>query len=299
MFGTNEIIIRFFANFAANEEPFRTYTAEDLVDGKVLPFYDLPAHDGYIFKGWYLDQDNTDDDSPISFDTVYTQSTDIYAHWITVEDVNRDADDDNIPPGSGTTYGGFDLAGVQVREWIRDTNFGNERKPGGLRFVTSLSTKVVNAINAIKPNKPNNIEYGYVAATNEGWINYHKALNHKLQYVSKNTNGVDTSETATTNENYYGFAKNIKCTSRVINNSGGVVREDHRNFNDYLLYTLVITYENDDGSGYYKQVLARPYIRYTDANGLERVAYSEYRGNANTLGGCYISYNAVAPQQGE
>lgn len=289
MFGIpQEFEINFFANFAENEEAWRTYTSADLVDGKVLRFYDLPAHDGYIFKGWYLDQDNDDDDSPISFDTEYTQSTDIYAHWIKINDVDQDADDDNILPNQKTKYGGFDLMGIQVREGIRDTNYGGEKMPGGLRFITSLSKDIVDQINAIKPN---NIEYGFIAATNAGWIGYHQAKEHKLQYVSKTANGIDTSDTAT-DDNYFDFAKNINCTSKIAN-TGGLVKEDHRNYRGYLLYTLVITYENATEDDYTQNVLARPYIHYTDANGLERVAYSEYQGSANTLGGCYISYNAL------
>ena len=157
--------------------------------------------------------------------------------------------------------------------------------------MTSLSMDVVNQINKIKPN---NIEYGYVAATREDWINAHQQKGDKLQYVSATANGKNTS---TYNEerpqDYFGFAKNVICTSNKTN-IGGVVKEDHRNFKDYLLYTLVITY--NDGTGYDKNVLARPYIRYTDANNLERVAYSEYRGESNTIGGCYTSYNAIVPK---
>ena len=54
-----------------------------------------------------------------------------------------------VPYVSGT-YGGFDLAGVQVRERVRDTNFDSELKPGGMRFMTSLSMDVVNQINEIQ-----------------------------------------------------------------------------------------------------------------------------------------------------
>ena len=245
----------------------------------------------YIFKGWYYDQANDDDSHPVSFGTdKYTK--DIYAHWIKVDNVAKDGGDDNILPAGDTEYGGFDLSGVQVREGVKDTNFGYEKKPGGLRFVTSLSTNVVNEINAIKPN---NIEYGYVAATNEGWINYHEAGNRKLLYVSKTANGFDTLDPEG-DENYSGFANNINCTSRKTNTKG-IVIEDHRNFGGYLLYTLVITYENSQESDFDKNVLARPYIRYTDANNLERVAYSEYRGT-NVLGGCSTNYNAVNAHQG-
>lgn len=298
MFGVQEFDIRFYPNFSDNEEPFRTYTAANLVMGKVPVFYDLPAHDGYIFKGWYLDKDNDDDDSPISFDTIYTQSTDIYAHWIKVENVDKDDDDETILPAEDhDQYGGFDLAGVQIRKKMLDHNF-EEVTPGGMRFITSLNMDIVKEINKIKPN---NIEYGYVAATHEGWINYHSegvkhGLDEKLKYVSETANGIDTSSAKATNENYFGFAKNVNCTSKVTNSKNGVVRRDHQIFDKYLLYSLVITYE-EKGSDKGKDVLARPYIRYKDANGLERVAYSEYTGT-NVLGGCYTNYNRVADMAG-
>ena len=255
-------------------------------------FYLIPQHDTeYIFKGWYYDPENDDDDRPVQFGTdKYIKGKDIYAHWIKVEDVEKDEEDENSFTAEGVTkYGGFDLAGVQIRKKVVDSNFDYAWKPGGMRFVTSLSTDVVEQINAIRPN---NIEYGYVAATNEGWIGYHQNNAHKLQYISKTANGIDTSDTAAA-DNYFDFATNVNCTSRKMC-SKGVVYEDHRNYDGYLLYTLVITYENVDDSGYDKDVLARPYIHYTDANGLERVAYSEYRGSSNTIGGCYTSYNDVA-----
>ena len=295
------------ADIAANakyggDDIFTSYveaaTKEIKVGDTIEEFYTIPEVTPtatnscpYIFKGWYYDKDNDNDSNPVRFGTD-KYSKDIYAHWIKVEGVEKDADDDNNPPKSyNNIYGGFDLAGVQVREGIRDTNFDGKRKPGGLRFVTSLNMDIVREINAIKPN---NIEYGYVAATaeNAGWINYHHAAGRKLQYVSKTANGINTSASAD-KESYFDFASNINCTSRRTN-PGGIVKDDHRNFDGYLLYTLVITYEDVDDSAKGKNVLARPYIKYSDANGLERVAYSEYRGNSNTLGGCYTSYTAIA-----
>ena len=161
--------------------------------------------------------------------------------------------------------------------------------------MTSLSTDVVNEIKALQDGD-NNIEYGYVAATRADWITAHQNNGDKLQYVSRTANGKNTSTYDKEKpQDYFGFATNVNCTSQETNASDGIVPQDHRKFSGYLLYTLVITYEN--GTGYDKNVLARPYIKYTDANGLERVAYSEYRGNSNTLGGCYTSYNAVAPEQ--
>ena len=260
------------------------------VGDTIQEFYLIPTHDtSYIFKGWYYDRANDNDTHPVKFGTdKYTAGKDIYAHWIKIEDVEKDENDTNVLPDEDENkYGGFDLSGVQVRKGILDSNFGYENKPGGLRFLTSLSMDVVDQINAIKPN---NIEYGYVASTNGQWINYHEKNGRKLLYNSSSANGIDTTDSSIP-ESFFGFAKNINCTSKRAS-STGVVKEDHRNFDKYLLYTLVITYENADENGYDKNVLARPYIKYTDANGLERVSYSEYRGGSNTLGGCYTSYNA-------
>ena len=301
----NDVIDDNYGNNDIFTDEVEAKTGEIKVGETIKAFYTVPEVTPtkqnscpYIFKGWYYDQANDDDSHPVSFGTdKYTK--DIYAHWIKVDNVAQDEEDDNILPGGDTQYGGFDLAGVQVREGIRDTNFGEVKKPGGLRFLTSLSMDVVNQINAITGK--NNIEYGYVAATDVGWIGYHNANNRKLLYVSDSDtppNGIDTASNNALNENYFGFAHNVNCTSEKINSASdvSVVRLDHRNYQHYLLYTLVITYEDVDESAYEKDVLARPYIKYTDANGLKRVAYSEYRGNANTLGGCYTSYNAIAPQ---
>ncbi|MBQ9248331.1 MAG: hypothetical protein IJ171_07065 [Ruminococcus sp.] len=278
---------------------------------KITSFYTVPepATDKlhscpYIFKGWYYDKANDNNSRPVKFDEdVYTGGKDIYAHWIEVNDVAQDSRDPYGLPNGYTAYGGFDMAGVQIREdRTRDSNFDGESKPGGMRFITSLSMDVVNEINSIQEN---NIEYGYVAAnaTSDDWITYHKEAGRKLQYASENTNGVNTvsdDPDKTSNENYFAFATNINCTSRRMN-PNGVVANDHRNYNGYLLYTLVITYEGEDASAFNKNVLARPYIKYTDANGLPRVANSDYRGTSNTLGGCYTSYNYVMnhqPQEG-
>ena len=291
-----------------NNDIFTSYveaTGKDVKVGETIDeFYTVPEvvptdtnSCPYIFKGWYYDRENDNDTRPVQFGTD-KYAKDIYAHWIKVDNVKKDENDPTMfQDGDEDTYGGFDLAGVQIRKKMLDHNF-EEVTPGGMRFITSLNMDVVNEINKIKPN---NIEYGYVAATHKGWIDYHcdgvkHGSDEKLKYVSETANGIDTSSSNATNENYFGFAKNVNCTSKVTNSKNGVVRRDHQNFDKYLLYSLVITYE-DAGSDKGKDVLARPYIRYKDANGLERVAYSEYTGT-NVLGGCYTNYNRVADMAG-
>lgn len=253
----------------------------------------------YIFKGWYYDKENDNDSRPVQFGTD-KYAKDIYAHWIKVENVTKDENDLSMLQSGEITYGGFDLAGVQIRQSMLDKNF-NEITPGGMRFITSLSIDVVKKINALQPDNPNNIEYGYVAAkydgTSKSWIDYHDG-HEKLQYVSDGANGINTTNTTEKDEDYFGFAHNVKCTSSVANRVNNEVRRDHQNYDEYLLYSFVVTYEGADATGKDIDVLARPYIHYTDANGSERVAYSEYLGNANKIGGCCISYNDIVAPSG-
>lgn len=70
--------------------------------------------------------------------------------------------------------------------------------------------------------------------------------------------------------------------------------EDHRNFDGYRLYTLVITYETAESASKKGESLdARAYIRYYDANGKLRVFYNNYN-NTQYYGGCMCSFNQVA-----
>ena len=71
---------------------------------------------------------------------------------------------------------------------------------------------------------------------------------------------------------------------------------DHFNCEDYRLYTAVVTYKNKTGQALLdaqaNPVLARAYLRYTDANGLLRTCYNNYTGT-NTYHGCSASYTQV------
>lgn len=124
-------------------------------NNKINYFYDIPttkSEHGKIFKGWCLDRNNEKDSNPIKWDNdEYKTEVNIYAHWIDVGTVNKDAEDTKI----------FDK--------------------------------------------------------------------------DKNVNGVDTTGT-------YNFVQNVDCTSSV----GGYKNTsivDHRNYDDYRIYSLVITYK--------------------------------------------------------
>ena len=69
--------------------------------------------------------------------------------------------------------------------------------------------------------------------------------------------------------------------------------DDHRNFSNYRLYTLVVTYEGTSANKITNKIDARSYIRYIDANGKERIFYNDYRKNMY-YGGCMCSFKQVS-----
>ena len=119
------------------------------------------------------------------------------------------------------------------------------------------------------------VEYGFVISRTDTAEYYAEDRElEQLHYRGSNVNGVDTSAA-------YNFVQNMRCS--------GV--PDHFNCDDYRLYTGVITFKNQTGMD--NPLLARAYLRYTDANGLLRTHYNNYTGNAKFMGGCSASYTQV------
>ena len=245
------------------------------------PFYDIPqfdysTHNGYIFKGWYMDPDS--EENPMDWTASYTTDTDIYAHWISVEDVTQE--DDGKQNIENSTYRGFDLAGTQIRtaETDPEEHYGTEGS--GLRFISVLSESVWSQVLGIRPENATAAEYGMVMAkTNTAKTNNETDdATYQLQYVGSNVNGVDTREE-------YWYARNFKCS--------GV--PDHFNGTGYRLFTLVVTFKNPETQAANQQVdfLARAYLRYYDVNGLLRTHYNNYAEATNVYHGCSASYNTV------
>ena len=156
--------------------------------------------------------------------------------------------------------------------------------------VARFSEKLLSDIDKLDGTKTRP-EYGYVlakkstaekACENAGVT----ADNYELEYNGKNVNGKDT--TAKTS---YGYVTNVNCTSS--KSYSGIVPLDHFNSDNYRIFSLVITYKKGGSSAQSQDVIARPYIRYTDANGLFRTYYSDYTGNSKLYGGCSTSFNSV------
>ena len=194
-----------------------------------------------------------------------------------IENVNVEKEEKDKKNIGGNTYAGFDLVGVQIRDASVDTGLHYGTMGSGLRFITVLSEKLYAEINAINGSEA---EYGFVLArSSTADRNAGGDKDYTLQFKGENINGVDTTST-------HSYVQNFKCS--------GV--EDHYDGENYRLYTVVITYKNYTGEelekAYNEYYSARSYIRYVDANGLERVYYNNYTGT-DFYGGCSTSFAVV------
>ena len=278
-------------------------------------FYNIPTPKnstcGKIFKGWYRDKANDVDNNPIKWNSdVYETDIDIYAHWIDVGKVQQDKEDKKIidpanrpfvneNQGSNNMLWGFDLSGVQIRYEDKDENYpgGTVDIPAfttdGLRFVTYIKEDILRKASTLFKTGYNEytkiaspIRYGYVVAKQS--TAEKKLKDGNLEYKDSNVNGVDTMST-------YSFVTNADCTSKDYNPEGKI-NKDHENFANYRIYSLIISYDKKDmpesmiESAKRENIVARPYLRYQDANGLYRTYYQDYTGKSKFYGGCSTNY---------
>ena len=281
-------------------------------NNRINYFYDIPtpvSTNGKIFKGWYLDKDNNADNNPIKWNyDAYTTNTDIYAHWIDVGTVDKDAQDNKIihqSPGNSNKLPGIDLLGVQIRYEDEDENYPNGRGTGsgqalhfdtdGLRFITCIKEDILSQTNTLfkktySSYTKKSLRYGYVLAK-ETTAKDNLSNGETLEYKDSNVNGVDTT-------GKYSFVKNVDCTSKVGGYNTSTTILDHKNYSKYRIYSLVISY-NTTGktdaqieSAKNQNVVARPYLRYQDSNGLYRTYYQDYTGT-KVYGGCSTNYKTT------
>lgn len=290
---------------------FRIYEPNDLDQNKMIAhFYDIPkwAGDEYVFAGWYHNSGYTETtegiDTPSNFEQDSYPARDgdyhLYAKWIKVGTVSKDSNDANLMNGD---YRGFGLEGVQIRNpEMYDSNYETVT-PGGMRFVTSLKESLLSEIDALSSKKVStsegnvDVEYGYAVGTEKNIKTFtsHYGItdpnNYQMQYKGENVNGINTTGKDRTPETDFRFITNVNCT-RGTTNADGTIKEDHRNFANYRLYTLVVTYEGNSAGSKNEKLAARSYIRYYDANGKLRVFYNTYK--KSMYGGCMCSFNQVA-----
>lgn len=251
--------------------------------GTVEAFYEIPSfryetHNGYIFKGWY---DGPGEDAvAVNWDTVYTKDAHVYAHWIEVGEVAKE-DDGKI---YADIYSEYDLMGTQIRTTVQNSGNHYGEAGAGLRFITSLSERVYQQMNTIHENNSAGIEYGFVVAKTSAVEAKATGEDYRLKYKHDSINGEDTSSD-------YSYVINTPC--RVPDKPV----DDHFAGERYRLYTAVITYKNLTGdkliSAQNTNFIARSYLRYFDANGLERIHYNNYTGESAAYGGVNTCYAAV------
>lgn len=286
--------VTFHTNTGSLSEITGTYSDDFKVcktntDNTVSEFTDIPTlndedNNKYIFAGWYYE-----DGTPLKWSTdVCSSATDVYAHWIEIGTVTKDkADTKNT---GSNTYSGFDLFGVQIRP--DDTYDTNGNQYGGLRFVTTYSEELFNKLEGlfttsytttsevtekVTYNDTSN-KYGYLVAktkTVNSYLNYHKSKG-SLSEEQANSFKAEKGQL-----NTYGIM-DVDCTE--------INKNDHKNFEDYRIFSMVMTYSNDTDR--VTDIMARAYLTYTDANGVERTVYNNYTGT-NTYGGCSTSYDYV------
>ena len=310
-----------------DDEIFKVFGPADLDAGKIKHFYDIPsfAGDEYVFAGWYHAADysavSSEDRATIAanFEADTYAKTDahnpadyhLYAKWIEVGKVAAQDQEDTYNYGNAGIRG-FGLVGAEIRDpGLYDPNYNSsaaETTPGGLRFITSLSEDLLSDIGGLSNKK---VEYGYVVATEANIKRFIKNYNvsditkYKLAYNGRNVNGVDTTGLDDKNQRFetdefdnkvlarkdlnadndFVYVTNVNCTKGT-----GSIKNDHRNFSDYRLYTLIVTFEGEDADKKDQKIDARAYIRYTDANGKERIFYNNYKKNLY-YGGCLSSFN--------
>lgn len=264
---------------------------------KISSFYDIPeVGDGYVFKGWYYG--TASNSQPVDFiNDTFSSDTEIYAQWIEVGKINQDsADTTEI---GGNKVNDFDLIGVQIREEMYDENY-KEVKPAGMRYVASLSNGLLRSVNALSDRKVtsddgyhNDVEYGFVVTKQsniDNWLSYAGSNieedTYKIQYNGTNVNGINTTKKGV---NYQGFVTNVDCTS---DDYSDRQIKDHKSFNNYRLFSMIITYDDNQTSAKQEKLTSRAYIRYYDSNGQLRTHFDEYNGTSS-YGGCGTSYNNV------
>ena len=164
-------------------------------------------------------------------------------------------------------YLGFEEIGVQKRLKYLDSD-GKQKYAEGLRYVTVISDKLMADIADISTSE---LSYGYVVAPQDTFDAATKDSKAEIK--------LDMSVKT----------KDYPCTA------DGVNKKDHRTFDKYRMFTFVITYDDADEAMKNRKVIARPYIKYTDANGLECVHYFNYGSNGGTSvhKGLSASFNSV------
>ncbi len=241
------------------------YSVQTVDAGLTVNIPQAPSNTDSLFIGWFtkdigtvLSVDNEILDYAFDVDKEINNDTTLYAGWLSVGTVAKDASDDSADFSNDS---GFYLLGAQYREYIDANNI-----PGGVRFVARMSTSLISAVEALNP------------------------ANEKLQPENSSDTGIGYGMVVTRASNLSESDMLVKDENAEYVINGMKVCpavNTYRKYNDYLIYTAVVTGIREKYLD--ENIAARMYITYVDANGIEQTFYYTETESPNTIGGAYYT----------
>lgn len=253
---------------------FRSFTATfvNTLDGETVKLFTVEfnqvinlsnytlTRDGYLFTGWYYDPRSAEShDSKNAAPSKITISEDLllYAGWIPLDSISRDSAD---PFGTGMTVPAFGFAGVEMRVAGDAT---------GLRYIGRISTALIAELEDVHKS---NQSFQPSKATDTG-------IGFGMVVRMRGTSSVPL----------------VKSDANYLYQGGTVTVPAQRTYATYNGYILFNAFICGYTANYYKtEFVARPYLTYSDANGITHTHYFTVSGSNAQSGGYYTSLYAEA-----
>lgn len=253
---------------------FRSFTATfvNTLDGQTVDLFTVELNqvidlkdftlqkDGYLFTGWYTDPQAAeahDTSRAASRKTTVTKDLLLYAGWIPLDQMAADPDD---PFAAAPNVSKFGMAGIELLPSGDAT---------GLRFLARISTTLISEIESLHKN------------------------NRDLQPDKATDTGIGFGMVVRMKS--YTVAQLVKADNSYLYKGGAVTVPAQRTFASYNGYILFNAFVCGYTREYYKtDFVARPYITYTDVNGLTHTYYFTATGTGSQGGGVYTSLYAEA-----
>ncbi|MBQ7354280.1 MAG: bacterial Ig-like domain-containing protein [Clostridia bacterium] len=256
------------ANLTKYQCQFRSFTATfvNTLDGQTVDLFTVEfnqvinlghhtlVREGYLFTGWYYDPrsaESHDVSGAAPSKITVTEDLILYAGWIALDPITRDSTD---PFGEGMTVSEFEFAGTELRVAGDAT---------GIRFLGRISTSLIAELEAVHSY---NRSFQPSKATDTG-IGFGMVVRMR---GSANT-------------------QIVKSDAAYLYKGGTVTVPAQRTYASYNGYILFNAFVCGYTSDYYKtDFAARPYLTYSDANGILHTYYFTVTGE-NAHGGGYCT----------
>lgn len=253
---------------------FRSFTATfvNTLDGQTVELFTVEFNqtinlssytmkrDGYLFAGWYYDPASAESlNASKAAPSKITVSEDLllYAGWIPLDSIAADSAD---PFAKGQTVAAFGFAGVELRVAGDAT---------GLRYIGRISSKLITRLESVHKSNRN---FQPSKATETG-IGFGMVVRMRSTSTSQLT----------------------KSDASYLYQGGTVTVPAQRTYASYNGYILFNAFVCGYTAEYYKsEFIARPYLTYSDANGLTHTHYFTVTGSNAFAGGYSTSLYAEA-----